>query len=86
METGKVVIVKGAGKGIGGCIARDYASHDFNVVLADIDHKQHFSGRVGKPDDIARACLYLTDDGNNFINGTNIITDGGMTRKMICEL
>lgn len=53
--------------------------------LSNTDHAQHFSGRVGKPDDIARACLYLTDEGNEFINGTNIIIDGGMTRKMIYE-
>ncbi len=53
--------------------------------LREIDHTQHFSGRVGKPDDIARACLYLTDESNDFINGANIIIDGGMTRKMIYE-
>jgi NAD(P)-dependent dehydrogenase (short-subunit alcohol dehydrogenase family) len=46
---------------------------------------QHLSGRVGKPEDIARACLYLTAEGNIFINGTNITIDGGMTRKMIYE-
>lgn len=51
--------------------------------LREIDHMQHLSGRVGKPEDIARACLYLTSEGNNFINGTNITIDGGMTRKMI---
>ncbi|MCK9910697.1 SDR family oxidoreductase, partial [Microbacteriaceae bacterium K1510] len=29
-------------------------------ALREIDHTQHPSGRVGKPEDIARACLYLT--------------------------
>ncbi|MFO7848176.1 MAG: glucose 1-dehydrogenase [Balneolaceae bacterium] len=53
--------------------------------LRDIDHQQHPSGRVGKPDDIARACLFLTDSANDFINGENLIIDGGMTRKMIYE-
>jgi NAD(P)-dependent dehydrogenase (short-subunit alcohol dehydrogenase family) len=53
--------------------------------LKESDHLQHLSGRVGKPSDIARACLYLTEEGNDFINGTNIIIDGGMTRKMIYE-
>lgn len=53
--------------------------------LREIDHKQHFSERVGKPEDIAGACLYLTDESNDFINGTNLIIDGGMTRKMIYE-
>ena len=49
------------------------------------DHAQHLSGRVGKPDDIARACLFLTDNRNNFINAENIVIDGGMTHKMIYE-
>lgn len=53
--------------------------------LRDIDHDQHPSGRVGKPDDIARACLFLTQPENDFINGENLIVDGGMTRKMIYQ-
>jgi len=53
--------------------------------LRDIDHIQHLSGRVGKPDDIVRACLYLTSDDNEFITGTNVVIDGGMTKKMIYE-
>jgi len=53
--------------------------------LRDCDHRQHWSGRVGRPEDIARACLYLTDPANDFVTGTNLIVDGGMTRKMIYE-
>lgn len=53
--------------------------------LRDLDHEQHLSKRVGKPDDIARACLYLTAKENNFVTGINLIIDGGMTRKMIYE-
>lgn len=53
--------------------------------LRPIDHEQHLSGRVGKPDDIARACLYLTDPLNDFVTGINLVIDGGMTRKMIYE-
>jgi NAD(P)-dependent dehydrogenase (short-subunit alcohol dehydrogenase family) len=47
------------------------------------DHAQHPSGRVGKPEDIARACLYLTDPNNNFVTGIHLVVDGGMTKKMI---
>ena len=57
---------------------------DYNS-LREIDHLQHFSGRVGKPEDIARACFYLTDEKNDFVNGTNLTIDGGMTKKMIYE-
>ncbi|MBJ6363757.1 SDR family oxidoreductase [Paenibacillus sp. MAHUQ-46] len=49
------------------------------------DHNQHWSGRVGRPEDIVRACIYLTDLNNDFVNGTNLIIDGGMTHKMIYE-
>jgi NAD(P)-dependent dehydrogenase (short-subunit alcohol dehydrogenase family) len=51
--------------------------------LTKEDHIQHPSNRVGKPEDIARACLFLTNDENDFINGENIIIDGGITKKMI---
>ncbi|MCP8970715.1 SDR family NAD(P)-dependent oxidoreductase [Ectobacillus ponti] len=49
------------------------------------DHLQHPSRRVGKPEDIAAACLFLTDERNDFINGENIVIDGGMTKKMMYE-
>lgn len=53
--------------------------------LRGIDHAQHWSGRVGEVEDIARACLFLTDPQNSFINGECLNIDGGMTRKMIYE-
>jgi len=53
--------------------------------LRDIDHQQHWSGRVGDPADVARACLFLSNPQNLFITGECINIDGGMTRKMIYE-
>jgi len=47
------------------------------------DHGQHPSKRVGKPEDIAKACVFLADDKNDFITGQHILIDGGMTKKMI---
>lgn len=52
-------------------------------TLTEADHRQHPSQRVGKPEDIARMCLFLAHPDNDFINGENIVIDGGMTRKMI---
>lgn len=57
---------------------------DYNKLSLK-DHHQHLSRRVGRPEDIARACLYLTDEGNDFVTGENIVIDGGMTKKMIYE-
>jgi NAD(P)-dependent dehydrogenase (short-subunit alcohol dehydrogenase family) len=47
------------------------------------DAAQHPSGRVGEPLDIAKAVLYLCGDDAGFIDGENIVIDGGMTRQMI---
>lgn len=57
-------------------------THDYEQLRAE-DHSQHPSGRVGKPEDIARMCVFLCQDENDFINGENITIDGGMTKKMI---
>lgn len=53
------------------------------AVLSDLDHSQHPAGRVGVPQDIARACLYLCSEDAGFITGANLTIDGGMTVKMI---
>lgn len=52
-------------------------------ALSEADHAQHPSGRVGRVDDIARACIFIALPDNDFLNGENIVIDGGMTRKMI---
>ncbi len=50
------------------------------------DHAQHPVGRVGKPEDIAEAALFLLDPKTSgFITGQTLIVDGGMTVKMIYE-
>lgn len=51
--------------------------------IAEPDRRQHPSGRVGTPADIARACLFLADPANDFIDGQNLVVDGSMTKKMI---
>lgn len=47
------------------------------------DHGQHPAGRVGRPEDVAAACLYLCSPQAGFVTGANLVVDGGMTRKMI---
>ncbi|MBA5764358.1 SDR family oxidoreductase [Vibrio sp. 404] len=53
--------------------------------LLDCDHQQHPSGRVGKAKDIVNACLFLTNVENDFVNGHNLVVDGGMSKKMIYQ-
>ena len=51
--------------------------------LAPEDHAQHWSGRVGAPPDIAGMAIFLLGDQSGFMTGSNVVIDGGMTRKMI---
>ena len=36
-------------------------------------------GRVGQPEDIAKAALFLASDDSEWISGANIVVDGGLT-------
>ncbi|GMA57959.1 NAD(P)-dependent dehydrogenase (short-subunit alcohol dehydrogenase family) [Alicyclobacillus sacchari] len=54
-------------------------------VHRPIDRAQHPVGRVGVPDDIAQACLFLASSASSFMTGQNLVIDGGMTIKMIYE-
>ncbi len=47
------------------------------------DAVQQPVGRVGNPDDIAEAVLFLCSPRAGFITGENLTVDGGMTRLMI---
>ncbi len=67
------------------CISPGWIETGNYDKLRAVDHSQHFSGRVGKPNDIAKACIYLTDPSNDFVTGINVTVDGGMTKKMIYE-
>lgn len=49
------------------------------------DEKQHWVGRVGRPEDIAHLAAYLASDKSGFVSGGNMVVDGGMTHKMIYE-
>ena len=60
------------------------ATHGYDA-LSEADHLQHPSRRVGKPEDVARLCLFLCHEENDFINGENITVDGGMTKRMIYD-
>jgi NAD(P)-dependent dehydrogenase (short-subunit alcohol dehydrogenase family) len=53
---------------------------------SDRDRRQHPVGRVGTPNDIAQACLFLADSRTSgFMTGQNLVIDGGMTIRMIYE-
>ena len=55
----------------------------YGTAFSGPDALQQPVGRVGRPEDIAEAVLFLCSDRAGFITGENICIDGGMTRLMI---
>ena len=47
------------------------------------DAEQHPVGRVGVPEDIVNAVMFLCDERSGFVTGQNITVDGGMTKLMV---
>lgn len=64
-------------------IAPGWICNDNYEALSKADHLQHPSNRVGTSIDIVKACFYLSDPENDFVNGQTLVIDGGMTKKMI---
>lgn len=54
-----------------------------NSTFSNSDNLQHLVGRVGKPEDIVNAVMFLCSEKSNFITGQDIVVDGGMTKLMI---
>ena len=65
------------------CISPGWIETGDYAQLTHEEHAMHPSGRVGKPEDVARIALFLAQTENDFINGQNLTVDGGMTKKMI---
>jgi NAD(P)-dependent dehydrogenase (short-subunit alcohol dehydrogenase family) len=38
-------------------------------------------GRMGEPEDIAEAILYLASDASRFVTGSELVVDGGFTAR-----
>ena len=64
------------------CIAPGYINTDMTANITDENKENLYSqiplGRIGNPDDIATAALFLASDEAGYITGQTITVDGGM--------
>jgi NAD(P)-dependent dehydrogenase (short-subunit alcohol dehydrogenase family) len=51
-----------------------------NETSRRVSEAMHALGRLGKPEDIARAIVFLLDPANNWITGQVLAVDGGLSR------
>ena len=60
-------------------LARNFAGHE-DEVRQQLHARQPI-GRMGRPDEIASAALYLAADEASFVTGSALVIDGGWTAK-----
>ena len=64
---------------VDGYLARNFAGHE-DEVRQQLHARQPI-GRMGRPDEIAHAALYLASDEAVFVTGSALVIDGGWTAK-----
>ena len=53
--------------------------HDLPTEVLDKAHQHIPVPRVGQPEDIARASLYLASEEASYVTGAELVVDGGIT-------
>jgi 3-oxoacyl-[acyl-carrier protein] reductase len=58
---------------------RTELTHGFDPAQLDQIVRRTPAGRLGEPEDVARAVLFLTDPANDYLMGQVLVIDGGIT-------
>ncbi len=79
--SGQTAIVTGGASGIGAAIARAFARagawstpQSMKELLKLIPY-----GRIGEPDDVAKLAVWLASDDSDYVVGSTIVIDSGMS-------
>ena len=54
---------------------------DIATAERDWGQARHPLGRLGRPEEIAKAALFLASDNSSFVTGTDLLVDGGYTAR-----
>ena len=58
-------------------LARSFARHADPESVRETSRNRHAMKRLGLPDEVAKAALYLASDDSSFTTGTTLVVDGG---------
>jgi NAD(P)-dependent dehydrogenase (short-subunit alcohol dehydrogenase family) len=62
---------------------RAHAAHEGNTFAAlDWVFDPHATGRIGQPEETARAARFLASVGSSFVTGAPLIADGGLLARL----
>ena len=67
------------------CIAPGWVATDLNAPLLDDKEARSFAestipmGRIGEPEEMVGAAIFLASDASSYVTGTTIVIDGGQT-------
>jgi 3-oxoacyl-[acyl-carrier protein] reductase len=53
-----------------------------NERFYDKTEKTHALGRLGTPEEVAKAVVFLSSSGASWITGVNLVVDGGYTKRV----
>ena len=75
---GRVALVTGASRGIGRAIADGYGGMDLAQAAA---RDQVPAGRLGTPEEVAAAAVFLCSATASYVTGQTLVVDGGLTQS-----